>query len=100
MWDVNKKHGIRLAKLEGGNLRNAIAREAHAVIAIPETDKHAIRTELNVFAAEVEAEYAVTDPDMQFILESEAPSKKDSYHGCGRLQFIRKSDRSCDRFGR
>ena len=73
---ASNRHDMYLCEIDGGNLRNAIAREAHAVIAIPETDKHAIRTELNVFAAEVEAEYAVTDPDMQFILESEAPSKK------------------------
>lgn len=71
-----KKHDMYLCEIDGGNLRNAIAREAHAIIAIPETDKHAIRTELNLFAAEVEAEYAVTDPDMQFILESEAGPRK------------------------
>ena len=65
-----------LCEIDGGNLRNAIAREAHAVIAIPEADKHALRTDLNVFAAQAEAEYAVADPDLQFTLESENPRTK------------------------
>lgn len=68
-----RKYDLYLCEIDGGNLRNAIAREASAVIAIPEADKHALRTDLNVFAAEAEAEYAVTDPDMQFVLESENP---------------------------
>ena len=34
-----KKFDLYLCEIDGGNLRNAIAREAHAVIAIPEADK-------------------------------------------------------------
>jgi len=40
-----KKYDMYLCEIDGGNLRNAIAREAHAVIAIPEADKHAYRLE-------------------------------------------------------
>ena len=43
----------------------------HAVIAIPEDYKHDLRADLNIFAAEVQAEYAVVDPGLQLILESE-----------------------------
>lgn len=68
-----KKYDLYLCEIDGGNLRNAIAREAHAIVALPEADKHALRTDLNIFAAEVEAELAVVDPDLQLILESEAP---------------------------
>ena len=71
-----KKYDMYLCEIDGGNLRNAIAREAHAIIAIPEADKHALRTDLNVFAAQAEAEYAVADPDLQFTLESENPRAK------------------------
>ncbi|NVK94615.1 aminoacyl-histidine dipeptidase [Bacteroides sp. L10-4] len=73
---ASQKYDMYLCEIDGGNLRNAIAREAHAVIAIPDADKHALRTDLNVFAAEVEAEYAVVDPDLQFVLESEAARPK------------------------
>lgn len=70
------KYPLYLCEIQGGNLRNAIAREAHALIAIPDADKHAFRTDLNIFAAEVEAEYAIVEPDLQFILESEALPEK------------------------
>ena len=73
---AHKTHDMYLCEIDGGNLRNAIAREAYALIAIPEADKHALRTELNLFAAEVEAEYATSDPDIEFLLESEPASGK------------------------
>ena len=57
-----QKYDMYLCEIDGGNLRNAIAREAHAVIAIPEDYKHDLRADLNIFAAEVQAEYAVVDP--------------------------------------
>ena len=65
------KYDLYLCQIDGGNLRNAIPREAHALIALPEADKHALRTDLNIFAAEVQDEYHVTDPDMELTLESE-----------------------------
>ena len=71
-----KKYDMYRCEIDGGNLRNAIAREAHAVIALPEADKHAVRADLNIFAAEVQAEYNVTDPDLQLLMESEAPRAK------------------------
>jgi dipeptidase D len=71
-----KKYDMYLCEIDGGNLRNAIAREAHAVIALPEADKHAVRADLNIFAAEVQAEYNVTDSDLQLLMESEAPRAK------------------------
>ena len=65
------KYDLYLCEIDGGNLRNAIAREAHAIIAIPEADKHALRSDLNIFTADVQAELAVADPGLQIVLESE-----------------------------
>lgn len=65
------KYDLCLCEIDGGNLRNAIAREACAVVALPDADKHALRTDLNVFAAEVQAEYSVADPGLQLAMESE-----------------------------
>lgn len=70
------KYDLYLCEIDGGNLRNAIPREAHAIIAIPEANKHDLRTDLNIFTAEVQAEYAVTDPDMELILSSELARAK------------------------
>lgn len=61
---------LRLCAIDGGNLRNAIAREASAVVAVPESRKHDLRVMLNTFAAQVEAELAVTDPGVQFVMQS------------------------------
>lgn len=68
---ASQKYDLYLCNIDGGNLRNAIAREAHATIAIPEKDKHNLRTDLNIFAAEVQSEYSVVDPDLQLIMESD-----------------------------
>lgn len=66
---------MRLCSIDGGNLHNAIPREAEAVIAVPSDDKEAVRVALNVFAADVEEEYAVTEPSVKFFLESaDAPA--------------------------
>ena len=71
-----QKYDLYLCEIDGGNLRNAIPREAYAIVALPEADKHALRTDLNVFVSEIEAEYAVTEPDVQFIMESEPHTDK------------------------
>ena len=47
---------FHLYEFNGGNLRNAIPREASAVFSVPEHYKHDIRTALNVFTAEIENE--------------------------------------------
>jgi dipeptidase D len=60
-----------LCEINGGNLPNAIPREAYAVCAVPNELKHAIRTALNVFIAEMENELSTVEPDLKLILESE-----------------------------
>lgn len=66
------KYDLRLAEIEGGNLHNAIPREAHAVCAVPMKDKEAVRVDLNVYLSEVENEFSKTEPNLAIELESEA----------------------------
>ena len=66
---------LYLCEINGGNLRNAIPREAYAICAVPEDAKHDVRTELNIFTSEVENELSVTEPDLRLVLESETPRK-------------------------
>ncbi len=68
-----KRYDLYLIEIDGGNLRNAIPREATAVIALPQSDRHALRSDLNVFAATMEGELGTVEPDLQFTLESETP---------------------------
>lgn len=60
-----------LCKINGGNLRNAIPREAYAIFALPEEVKHETRIALNTFTAEIENEIGVVEPDMKITLETE-----------------------------
>ena len=73
---IAEKHDLYLCEINGGNLRNAIPREAYAICAVPEDAKHDVRTELNIFTAEVEDELSAVEPDLQLVLESESARAK------------------------
>lgn len=68
-----KQYDLRLSLIDGGNLHNAIPREAHAVCAVPMADKENVRVALNMFLADVENEFSVTEPNLVMELESETP---------------------------
>ncbi len=61
---------IQLASIQGGNLRNAIAREAEAVITIPMAYKEQIRIEWNNFVAQMEGVFGEIEKDMRLELET------------------------------
>jgi dipeptidase D len=70
LWQINKKHGIRIAHFDGGNLRNAIPREAHAIITFPSEFKESVRVDLNIYAAEMEEVWKHSEPKLKISLES------------------------------
>ncbi len=59
-----------LCSINGGNLRNAIAREAQAVIGVASKDKETARILLNNFTADIENELKHVDPNVRIIMES------------------------------
>ena len=61
---------LQLASINGGNLRNAIAREAEAVIAVPMAYKEQIRIEWNHFVAQMEGVFGEVEKDMRLDLET------------------------------
>ena len=71
LWNINKMMDLRLHSFQGGNLRNAIAREAAATIAVPYRDKETIRVLFNIYISEVEDEYGDIEPKMRFDLNSD-----------------------------
>lgn len=76
LYTLNKSFPLYLATIDGGNLRNAIAREAYAIAGIPLDNKEQARTCLNILAADVEAELKAVDPNVKLLLESvDAPEK-------------------------
>lgn len=72
LWNVNKKTKVSLAEINGGNLRNAIPREAYAVIGVDKGFKEELAVMLNNYIADVTGEYAVTEPSMKITIDSES----------------------------
>ena len=61
---------IQLASINGGNLRNAIAREAEAVLCVPMAYKEQIRIEWNHYVAQMEEVFGAVEKDMRLELET------------------------------
>ena len=70
LYQVMQATDMQLATINGGNLRNAIAREAEAVIAIPMAYKEDIRVMLNHYIATIEAEISDVEKDFFMHLET------------------------------
>ena len=69
-----QKYDLRLVDIQAGGLHNAIPREAWCLCAIPTKYKESVTVDWNLFQADVEEEYSVTEKSMRFILESETPA--------------------------
>lgn len=70
LWSLSKKYDLVLAEIDGGNLHNAIAREAHAIAGVPYNNKENIIIDLNIFQSEIEAELKKADPNVRISIES------------------------------
>lgn len=70
LWTLSQKYEISLAEIDGGNLRNAIARAAHAVVGVHTDNKEDVRIELNRFVAQIENEYAGLEKTLTIDMES------------------------------
>ena len=77
LFILKKKYDFVLCSIDGGNLRNAIAREAHAVLGLHPENKENVRILLNHFAADVENELKHVDPNVQLAMES---TDRPEYH--------------------
>lgn len=70
---IAAKYEFYLCDINGGSLHNAIPRDASAVFAVQAADKEAVRVDFNLFAAEVQDEFSVTEPTARFTLQSTDP---------------------------
>ncbi len=66
-----------VSKIEGGKLRNAIPREAEALILIEPKDEDKLRTFLEDFHSQIFEELKKTDNKLNFIFENSNESSKD-----------------------
>lgn len=68
--EMKRYEGVQLAQFHSGKLHNAIPRDGYFVIAVPHAVKENVRADWNIFAAEVQDEFHVTDQTMEFYMES------------------------------
>ncbi|MDE6270710.1 MAG: aminoacyl-histidine dipeptidase [Muribaculaceae bacterium] len=67
---INEKHEVALSEIDGGNLRNAIPRAAHAIFGVNAKNKEQVRVAFNEYAAAVADEYSGIEPTLKLDLES------------------------------
>jgi dipeptidase D len=63
LWQANRELGLELASIDGGSLRNAIPREANAVVTIPADNAAAFEKLVSSLDAIVKKELGNVDPD-------------------------------------
>lgn len=61
--------GLRLASIDGGSLRNAIPREAFAVVVVPEKATDELKEAIEDFFKIYKHEYGKVEPDLKFSAE-------------------------------
>jgi len=69
LWENKNDLEIKLNEFNGGNLRNAIAREANAVVMIPEKLTDGLMTKTGEFEKTIRNEFHVTEPDLKISVE-------------------------------
>ena len=78
-----------LCSIDGGNKRNAIAREASAVIAVNPGDAFTVKNILEEILAELKDEYSVTDPDIASVWEESLPVPSEAIDDSTAFNLIR-----------
>lgn len=78
-------HGMRIASVDGGGLRNAIPRESKALLALPQGKENAFGDALKKLETDLKAEYRTTDPGLKVTFQkTDLPAKvmatKDQQH--------------------
>ena len=71
--EMERYDDVHLVRLHGGSLHNAIPRGGYFVLAVPNAIKENIRADWNVFSAEVDEEFHVTDTQMVWRMRSYDP---------------------------
>ncbi len=68
LWEGMQSCELRLSYFSGGNLRNAIPREAYAIFGVPTRLKGEFEKRYRLFAADLEAEFKHREPNFKISL--------------------------------
>lgn len=66
----SKKYGLNIGEFNGGNLRNAIAREAFVIIVIPKKEKENLISDFKEYSKKTIKEWQNFEPDLKFLQEN------------------------------
>ncbi len=70
IWECSQRWDITVCEIEGGNLRNAIPREAHAVFGVHSSHHEELKHHLKKYYQEILNEYSGIEPSMEFKIEN------------------------------
>lgn len=86
LWTASREFGILLSEFDGGNLRNAIPREAFAVVLVPENRLTAFQEAVVKTQTIYKEEYSVTEKELSFLAQpAEMPENRYSVDFADRL---------------
>ena len=69
LWQAVQRFGVKIHLFNGGNLRNAIPREAYAVIVVPEEKAKELEDYFYEFVRIISSEYIKTEPNLRLLIE-------------------------------
>lgn len=64
LWNAERMFEIRLAEFKGGNLHNAIAREAFATLTVPKRHKNGLKELFDSLGSEIKAAFKTNEPGL------------------------------------
>ena len=68
LWEGMQSFELKLSYFNGGNLRNAIPREAYAIFGVPTRFAGEFRTRYAFFAEDMKAEFRLREPNLRITL--------------------------------
>lgn len=71
LLEAHEDYNARVSYMDGGNLRNAIPRDAYAIFGVDRPSSQSFKQRFKAWATEVKAEFTLTEPQMQISLCSE-----------------------------
>jgi dipeptidase D len=75
LWNLVNEFSIRMSDIHGGSLRNAIPRDAHAVIMVPQNEIAGIKKRIQNLQRTIQSEYRMTDPHLKISIK-DMPNQK------------------------
>lgn len=76
LWHGIRRFGLKICTMDGGNLRNAIPREAHVVFTVPAGEVKGLMAYYEKYTADVTGEFAVTEPKIDIAIAPADPQPK------------------------